>query len=358
VNFNVPINQVSFGNVSYCILKEIYKRKNNVPKFFPIGNIGFDVFEEDAEFRNAVIASANGAQASFSRKDPSFKLWHINGSESAISDKRFLMTFHETDRITDAEKNILNQQDLIFVTSQYTKKVFEDGGVKNVVYCPLGFDANHFGFVETPKEDSIKFLLTGKSENRKNTLRILALWAKKFGNDKRYSLLCQINNPFVSPEMQKMQLSQALGGKQHFNISFLPFLPKVTLFNKLLNAIDIDLTGMSACEGFNLPAFHSLALGKWGIFLNAHAHKDYATEENAILVNPSGMRLAEDGQFFRRGELFNQGEWFEFDNDEFISAMELSLTKVGTVNENGLKLKEKFNYEKTVEIMEKEFDRV
>lgn len=351
MNFNAPINSVSFGNVTYNILKSLLgKTEASSVNIFPIGNVDFSVYDEDKVFTDKILSSASVALERFSRTDPSFKLWHIGGSESSISSgKRALMTFHETSELTRTEKNILDQQDLIFVSSSYTKSVFESFGVKNVFHVPLGFDSTHFKTVEIPQDDTIRFLLAGKSENRKNTLRLLNLWAQKYGNDKRYNLLCQINNPFTPPEVFKNQIRHALGGKHFFNISFLDFIPKLSTFNQLLNAIDIDLTGMSACEGFNLPAFHTTALGKWGIFLNAHVHKDFADESNAILVNPTGMRPAEDIQFFRKGDRFNQGEWFEFNNDDFISAMEIAVSKAKTLNENGLKLQEKFTYDKTTE---------
>jgi hypothetical protein len=54
-------------------------------------------------------------------------------------------------------------------------------------------------------------------------------------------------------------------------------------YNDYLNSGDI-IIAMSGGEGWGLPEFHSLALGKHGVILNAHVYKDWANEENSCLV--------------------------------------------------------------------------
>lgn len=353
MTFNCPINSVSFGNVSYCILREIFERGVDF-NFFPIGNVDVSSYNEEPEFQKALDRAARQARVTHSRNNKTVKLWHISGAHESVSDKRNLITFHETSELTLAEKNILNQQDTIFVTSSYTKKVFEAFGVKSkIVYLPLGFDSRHYKKLDKTyyNDGSIVFGLFAKMESRKNTLRVLRSWAKKYGNNKKYRLHAAISNPFIPAEQQSAMISHALGGEKPFNINFLPFLSKNEQYNDILNSIDIDLTGMSSCEGFNLPAFQTTCLGKWGVFLNSHVHMDYATSENAILVEPSGFRRAEDGMFFRVGEQFNQGMWVDYKDDDFIQAMELAEKKAKTANTLGEALSEKFNYQKTVDIL-------
>ena len=79
-------------------------------------------------------------------------------------------------------------------------------------------------------------------------------------------------------------VSQALEGKRYGNINFLPYLKTNSEVNDFLNAIDIDLSGLSGGEGWNLPSFNATALGKWSIVLNATSHTDWATQSNSILV--------------------------------------------------------------------------
>ncbi len=65
-------------------------------------------------------------------------------------------------------------------------------------------------------------------------------------------------------------------------------------------------------------------------------------------VQPNGKDLAADGVFFNQGGPFNQGNIYTFDTDEFTAAMETAEAKVGTVNEQGIKLQKEFTYEKTL----------
>ena len=79
--------------------------------------------------------------------------------------------------------------------------------------------------------------------------------------------------------MKLVIASDELGGKTYKNINFLPHLKTNSEMNELYNSIDINLSGLSGAEGWNLPAFNSTCLGKWSIVLNATSHKDWATEK-------------------------------------------------------------------------------
>jgi glycosyltransferase involved in cell wall biosynthesis len=353
MTFNTPINSVSFGNVAYCLIREYFSRGNDF-NFIPIGNVDLSSYKEEPDFKAALDIAAKRGKFNHNRKDTTIRLWHLDGSYESVSDQRNLITFHETSELTQFEKNVLDQQDVVFVTSTYTKKVFEAFGVKcKVVYMPLGFDSRNFGKLNKKYYDdgSIVFGLFAKMEGRKNTLRVLSAWAKKYGNNKKYRLHAAISNPFIPVEQQAALINNALGGQKYWNINFLPFFGKNEQYNDVLNSIDIDLTGMSSCEGFNLPAFHTTCLGKWGVFLNAHVHADYANADNAILVEPSGFRRAEDGMFFRTGHYINQGMWVDFKDEDLIQAMEAAEKKAKTPNTLGEALKEKFNYQKTLDCL-------
>jgi hypothetical protein len=55
--------------------------------------------------------------------------------------------------------------------------------------------------------------------------------------------------------------------------------------------------------------------------------------------------------FFKKGADANQGQIFSWDEDDFISGCEEAIKRVESsrVNEEGLKLQEKFTYSKTVD---------
>jgi hypothetical protein len=169
--------------------------------------------------------------------------------------------------------------------------------------------------------------------------------------------LLSIFNPFLDPNLQSQILNQALGGEKYWNINFLPFAQSNNSYNELLNNTDIVLA-MSGGEGWGLPEFQTVALGKHCIGLYAHAYKDWMNEDNAILVRPNGKIPVYDNIFFKQGDNFNQGNIFDWKEEDFIEGLEKveSRYKLNPVNEAGLKLQNEFTYSKMVdqilEIME------
>ena len=132
-------------------------------------------------------------------------------------------------------------------------------------------------------------------------------------------------------------------------------MAKNTLYNDFLNSADVIL-GMSGGEGWALPEFQSVAMGKHAVILNVSAYKEWANESNSVLVNPSGKIPVYDGMFFQEGTPYNQGNIYDFDEDEFIEACEkvIERVKASRVNKEGLSLQEEFTYEKTTDsILEK-----
>ena len=83
--------------------------------------------------------------------------------------------------------------------------------------------------------------------------------------------------------------------------------------------------------------------------MNASSHKDWANEDNCILIEPNGKEPVYDNIFFKEGTQFNQGNIYTFDDDEFISAMEKAEELCKVENKEGLKLLESFTYEKTLD---------
>ena len=188
----------------------------------------------------------------------------------------------------------------------------------------------------------------GKFENRKHTKKIIQYWVEKFGNNKDYQLSCCINNPFYKEEQNHGLILDAMGGEKYTNVNILPRLSTNSEVNDFMNSIDIDLSGLSGAEGWNLPAFNSTCLGKWSVVMNCTSHKDWANAENCILVEPDGEIECYDEIFFKKGHPYNQGNIFFFNQDTFNNAIDRALEMIGKNNDNGENLKEKFNYSNTI----------
>jgi|TARA_R110002020_G_scaffold211170_4_gene417423 hypothetical protein len=344
----VPLNRVSFGNVSFNIVRELHKREYPI-RIFPIGEPDFSAFDINDELKKYIEDAVNN-RWDFLKKDiPCLKLWHLNGSENRKTKEQYLFTFYECNEPTTIESSIASVQDHVFFSSNDARDNFTRTGVKNTSFVPLGLDED---FKITGKDylkDTVHFGLMGKFENRKHTQKIIQSWVKKYGNNNKYLLTCCINNPFFKPEQMQGLIQETFKGKHYNNVNLLPVLAKNTEVNEFLNSIDIDLTGLSGGEGWNLPAFNSTCLGKWSIVLNCTSHKDWATKENSILINPSGTMPVADGMFFHQGNPFNQGTFYTWTEDEAISAMEEAEKKVGQINTEGVKLGDNMTYSKTVD---------
>ena len=353
VAFNVPINSVSFGQISTLLLRTYHKKVlagEDLPelRLFPLGGqVDLGSQKKDDLFELWIQKRTIDALENHSKDDPCLKLWHLVGSLESFSKEQSLLSFYELDSPTKTEINIVKNNKTFF-TSRYTCDVFKSAGAE-CDFIPLAFD--DFNFRQTGKEyfsdERIVFSLVGKMEKRKRHDKILSAWSKKFGNNKKYALHCALYNQFLSPEDNNKFIHNALRGEQFFNINFLNYMGENEVYNDFLNAANIVL-GVSGGEGWGLPEFHSVAIGKHGVIMNAHGYKEWATKDNSTLIEPSGKIDSQDGMFFHQGRNHNQGQIFDFNEDEFIAACEEAIKKVESnpVNKEGLKLQEEFTKEK------------
>ena len=348
---HVPVNQVSFGQLSTLLLREVYNSKELDSSIFLIGN-SVDLASQknlDQDFLNWLQNQIKDTLSTHDRNTDTFKLWHLNGSLESISNNQTLLSFYELDQPTKEELNIARNQKNTIFTSTYTNNIFKEHGCKNTHFIPLPFDKYNFGVTNKTyhTDDRIIFNLCGKLEKRKHHKKVIRAWLKKYGNNSKYFLQCSIYNPFIKAEDQQKLIYDILEGKNYFNISFLGMMQKNEVYNDYLNSADIIL-GMSGGEGWGLPEFQSVAMGKHGVILNAHAYKDWANKDNATMVEPSGKIEAYDNMFFQKGSIFNQGNIYDFNEDDFISACDKACEKVrlSKINKNGLKLQDQFTTEK------------
>lgn len=353
INVSVALNNLSFGYVGYQILKELYNRKIDI-SYFPIGQPDLTAFNKiNPDFVSWIQNSANNAVSTYKRSNPTLKQWHINGSHESVGKEQVLFTFHEVDAITPVERNILNNQKAVIVSSQETKEVFEDGGVTIPVhFVPLGYDAEYFNRLNKSyyPENITVWLLAGKFEFRKSTQDVIRAWIKKFGNNPGHMLHLSIFNPFFKPEDNARLFEAACEGKRYFNINYIGYTKTLTELNDLYNSADIVMD-MSRGEGWSLPAFHTVGLGKHAIIHNASSLKGWANNDNAILVEPSGKVKAVDGLFFSGQGPFNVGNFWNWNEADLIVAFDKVLERKNKnkINYAGLELQNKFTWQKTMD---------
>ena len=347
---HLPINTTSFGKVSIELLK-YFHAQNLEPSLFLIGNPDYSQ-DCSEDFKNWINQCLLRGLRSHSRKDPVFKLWHINGSLESFSDRQFLLTFHELDSLTQTETNILKNNDKVLVSSEFSVNIFRENGVNNASYLPLFFDSSNFKPTNKNyfSDGRITFNLCGKFERRKHHVKIIRSWINKYGNNSAYSLQCALYNNFLSQEDNTKMINFAVEGKKFFNVNFFGYMAQNGVYNELLNSADI-IIGMSGGEGWGLPEFQSVALGKHSVILNAHAYKSWATNSNSVLVDPSSKTSVYDGMFFHQGQEYNQGNIFDWNENDFISACETAISRVkqNKINQEGLKLQQDFSVKRTAD---------
>jgi len=345
----LPVNKLSFGQVSICILQEIHKRGLE-PSLFPI-NHDIEAYSLDPDFIKWLESSIRKGPRFHKREDPVFMLWHLNASTlNSVSNNRHLLSFYELDAPTKAEVNIASNVDNLYFSSKHSINTFSNYGV-NSSFMPLGFDHTHFKKLNKKYFDDgrIVFNLCGKLEKRKRHSKVIKSWAKRFGNNKKYELQCAIHNTFISKEMPAL-IGRILDGKRYFNIQFLNYMDKNIQYNDFLNSANI-IIGMSGGEGWGLPEFHSVAIGKHAVIMEETGYKEWANRDNSVMVSSNGKIPSADGVFFNEGADFNQGRIYDFNEDEFIAACEKAIERVESSEENlnGLKLQKEFTYEKMVD---------
>jgi len=346
-----PLNSLSFGNVAFNILREFHKMDLNIG-LFPIGNnADLSAFTVSSSFEKWIKNSIDNRWRILASKCPSLKLWHLNGGENRKSPIQNLLTFYECSRPTDIEVAVAKSQNKVLISSNVAAKHFNDAGCDNFQFVPMGFDEDFFKTGKSYLSGVIHFGLMGKFEKRKNTAGIIKAWLKKYGNNNDYQLTCCINNPFFSAEQMSEIIKNLFDGKRYTNINFLPRLKTNNEVNEFLNAIDIDLGGLSFAEGWNLPSFNATCMGKWSIVANHTAHKDWANEDNCILLECDRYVDSADGVFFQHGHDYNQGEFRGYSDEAMVAAFEKAELKIASQKENinGLKLAEQFSYKNTAQ---------
>lgn len=350
LNLHLPISALSIGQVSFNILRELYRRKVQCV-IFPYGNPDLSAFKVDEPFGKWIESCVNNRYKKVDRSVPTLAVWHIAESQFKPSDRQYLLSFHECDSPTDAEINLVNQQDHTFFTSSWSVDNFQTYGAQNVSFVPLGLDED---FKPSNRrlipDDQTHWLLVNKAEYRKNTEMIVKTWCAKYGGKKEHLLTLAVTNPFYKKEQMEAFYARCFNGRSKpFNVNLLPILRTNAEMNSLYNSADVCLSGFARSEGWNIPAHTCAALGKQVIVTNVTAHKDWATPENAILVEPTGMVPCYDGVFFHPNQPFNQGNFYDFTTDQLVAAMERAEKVARTPNLEGLKLAEKFTYKRTVD---------
>ena len=129
---NAPLNQLSFGNVSYNLLKEFYKMGQEI-LLLPHSNFDLSSFDgADPKFVQWLVDSAKDNLSRLDKDDVALKLWHVSGSHELSARKQVLFSFYELDSPTETEKSVVSYQDATIFSSRHARDLFSDCGNVNL----------------------------------------------------------------------------------------------------------------------------------------------------------------------------------------------------------------------------------
>jgi glycosyltransferase involved in cell wall biosynthesis len=318
INLMAPINNLGYGVVGYNILRSLVL-SNNIVCYFPIGDIEW---EGDEQTKQIITGTMRNART-FAHHAPSVKIFHQN--EMALFPGRGLRVgwpIFELNRFTDLEKHHLSSLDRIIVCSQWAKDVIASNGIHvPTKVVPLGVDNKVF--FKNAEDRAMRpywsrnktvFMNVGKWEVRKGHNELLEAFNKAFEEKDDVELWMMNDNPFIGIE-NEMWKQKYIESKLGSKIKMIGRLPNQAMLRQLFNQIDYGVFPSHA-EGWNLEPLEMMACGAEIIATNYSGHTEYLNESNSLLVNPTGMEIAQDGKWFH-----GQGEWCKFDIDTLVEQL-------------------------------------
>jgi len=312
LNAVMPINRTSYGVVSYYILKYLKEAGVHV-SLFPVGPVdissfadqGFDFLEEFGQ--NA---------SSFKYDAPCLKIFHQNLlGEFVGRGKHVAYSFFEIDPLTERDVHHINSVDKFISPSNWAKKVCENSGV--TVPISIAAPSVELSLITNdnkPSGETIKFLHIGKWEERKCHKEMIEAFGEAFDpfDDVQLDLVCY--NPFCNDEEHTKWFDVVRSSKNGHKINVLNPLQLHSQILNLYNDYHVYVS-LSRAEGYDLPLIEAMSNGLLCVGTNSAAHKDYLTDDNCILVQPSGREKAFDGKWF-----LGESEWDKFDTEDFVGA--------------------------------------
>jgi len=192
--------------------------------------------------------------------------------------------------------DILNNNDAMIAVSKFNYKVFAHEKItKPLFYLPHCFDINIYNknVKSLKKFDIFTFLFMGTWKVRKGYIQLIEAWLTEFNTQDNVQLVIKTDKPqYASNYVEKIK--KELGKSKGFApILFEKQVLGENLMPSFMKSFDC-LVLPSLGEGFYIPALHSMALGVPVIISNFSGCQDYANNDTATLLEPSGFILHND----------------------------------------------------------------
>lgn len=303
-----PINNLSYGIVSWNILKELDVHTNI--SLFPID------FHPSPD-QLALVRKWMKRSENFTATEPCLKIWHQHDMATRVGRGPFFgMPIFEVNGFTQQEVVHLNSLDHIIVNSQWASSIVQQYCKTPVSVAPLGVDISVFkpDTRHIEKKDFM-FLNVGKMEKRKGHDILIDAFNKAFTKNMDVKLYLLWDNQFPNCNRQYWidLAKKSRMGSQIYPLARIPDPDTVVM---LMQQADCGVFPFRA-EGWNLPLLEMMACNKPVIATNYSAPTEYLKEENAYLLDYE-MESAQDNEW----KQFNgQFQWAKPNVDQLVEWM-------------------------------------
>ena len=297
INISGPANPLGYGVVGLNVLRQLYSMGHKV-SYWPIGNIECE--QEDI----VAIQEMVNNQDNYDKNGASLKIWHQHDLAQHVGKgKHCGFPIFELDKFTEREVHQLNQQDTVFVCSQWAAGVVaENTKQTNIKVAPLGVDSSTF-FSSPINEGPTVFLNVGKWEIRKGHDVLIRAFEQAFREDDNVELWMMNHNPFLSDKDELEWKRLYNSGKLANKINFLERVKSHTEVADIMRKADCGVFP-SRAEGWNLEALEMLSCGRQVIVTDYSAHTEFCNNENSHLIKIDELESAFDGIWFK-----GEGRW-------------------------------------------------
>ena len=354
INYIAPHNFLGYGQTGRNILKNLVDLGANVA-FFPIGKIETD----NSDNINYIKKSLNN-QSYYNNKAPSLRIWHQHDLAMHVGRGPHIgMPIFELDQFNNIELHHLKSQDVLFVCSDWAKKIINNHTSVPTFVVPLGVDNKVFDYnlcVEKQKNEPTIFFNCGKWEYRKGHDLISTAFNLAFSKDDNVELWMMCDNPFLNQQQTEqwhnyyMQSELGIAGK----IKLIPRVNSNLEVAQIMAKTDCGVFPARA-EGWNLELLEMMAMGKQVIATNYAAHTHYCNNSNSLLLEPEGSEPAVDGVWF-----YGQGAWATLGEDTIKQIVEHMryVHNNKTVNTEGIKTGQKFTWKNSAQTLIKHLETI
>jgi glycosyltransferase involved in cell wall biosynthesis len=345
INIVSPINQLGYGITGLNITKTL-SEDNNVSLFI-IGQPQV-TNQEDADIISECIKKTH----LFDYNAPCIKIWHQHDmAQFAGRGQRIGFPIFELDQFNNIEKHQLQSLDIIFVCSNWAKKVILDNiktSDSKVKVIPLGVDSSIFKPSTMPQGVPTRFFNCGKWEIRKGHDKLVDIFNSAFNEDDNVELFMMCENPFCTEQEQKewinLYKNSKLGSKIHI-------IPRQNTQEEVYNIMQQTHCGIfpARAEGWNLELLEMMSCGKHVITTDYSAHTEFCNSNNSLLIPIKETETAYDGKWFH-----GQGNWARLDDNAIGYAIQhmknihhLNMNNNLLPNEDGIKTAREFSWKNT-----------